>query len=198
MNKQGILKVIACVLLPLAGMVACKEHSPVPHHVAQPKHAQPVHLNGVENMHQISDELYRSGQPEKEGFTELERHGIRTVLNLREYHKDTKKAAHTKLHLVAYPMAAGEVTVKDIENCLRIIESSPKPVLVHCWHGSDRTGIIVAAYRIVYEGWSVDEAEKEFRDDTYGHHEFWYKNLVSLLRHTDWEAVKKRLREPRP
>jgi protein tyrosine/serine phosphatase len=95
-------------------------------------------------------------------------------------------------------MAAGEVTVKDIENCLRIIESSPKPVLVHCWHGSDRTGIIVAAYRIVYEGWSVDEAEKEFRDDTYGHHEFWYKNLVSLLRHTDWEAVKKRLREPQP
>ena len=195
MRKQSILKAVACVLLPLAGMVACKEYSPVPSHVVQPAYAQPVQINGVDNVHKISDELFRSGQPGPKGFTELERYGIRTVLNLREYHKDTKKAAHTKLHLVAYPVAASDMTVTHIENCLRIIANSPKPVLVHCWHGSNRTGIIVAAYRIVYQGWSVEEAEKEFRDDTYGHHEFWYKNLVSLLRNTDWEAVKKRLNE---
>jgi protein tyrosine/serine phosphatase len=67
-------------------------------------------------------------------------------------------------------------------------------VLVHCWHGSDRTGIVVAAYRIVFEGLSVQEAEAELRADTYGHHEFWYGNLVKLLRSTDWDAMRSRLK----
>ena len=66
-------------------------------------------------------------------------------------------------------------------------------MLVHCWHGSDRTGIIVAAYRIIYENWSVAQAEAEFCRDEYGHHEFWYRNLVRLLRSTDWAAMKARL-----
>jgi protein tyrosine/serine phosphatase len=196
MRKQGILRaVLSCMLLSLVGMVACKGHAPVLPHVTQPAYAQAVQLDGVENMHKVSAELYRAGQPTPKGFTELERHGIRTVLNLREYHKDTKKAAHTKLHLVAYPVSASDITETDIVNCLRIISTSPKPVLVHCWHGSNRTGIIVAAYRIVYQGWSVEQAEKELRDATYGFREYWYKDLVTLLRNTDWAAVKNRLND---
>ena len=56
---------------------------------------------GVINLYRISDELYRSGQPDAEGFTELEQMGIRTVLNLRELHKDPRKARHTRLILMA-------------------------------------------------------------------------------------------------
>jgi protein tyrosine/serine phosphatase len=67
-------------------------------------------------------------------------------------------------------------------------------VLVHCWHGSDRTGIVVAAYRIVFQNWNVEEAEKEFRDERFGYHEFWYKNLLKLLRETDWDAMRTRIK----
>ena len=155
--------------------------------------AQAVELDGVENLHRVSAELYRSGQPTPQGFSNLQALGIRSVLNLREYHNDTWRARHTDMHLMAYPVAAGKVTAADIENCLRLIAQSPKPVLVHCWHGSDRTGIVVAAYRIVFEGISVQAAEAEFRADTYGHHEFWYGNLVELLRSTDWDAMRKRV-----
>ena len=155
--------------------------------------AQSVELEKVGNLHRVSAELYRSAQPTPQGFSNLQALGIRSVLNLREYHNDTRRARHTNLHLMAYPMAAGKVTAADIENCLRLIAQSPKPVLVHCWHGSDRTGIVVAAYRIVFEGVSVQAAEAEFRADTYGHHEFWYGNLVELLRSTDWDAMRKRL-----
>ena len=152
---------------------------------------------GVINLYRINDDLYRSGQPDAEGFTELEQMGIRTVLNLRELHKDTRKARHTQLMLMSYPVAAGEVTAADVENCLKLMACSPKPVLVHCWHGSDRTGIVVAAYRIVFQKWSVEEAEKEFRDERFGYHEFWYANLLELLRTTDWDAMRGRLKAGR-
>ena len=187
-----ILHAAAPVLLSV--LAACSDSPAVPT-VPQPERAQAVALSGVENLHRVSEELYRSGQPESEGFTALEQMGVRSVLNLREYHKDTRKARHTNLHLMAYPVAAGQVTAADVENCLRLLQDAPKPALVHCWHGSDRTGIVVAAYRIIYQGWSIEAAEKEFRDDTYGHHEFWYGNLVQLLRSTDWQAMKQRLSE---
>lgn len=155
--------------------------------------AEPVTIQGVENSYRISPDLYRSAQPEREGFTALQQMGVRSVLNLREFHKDTRKARHTQLHLMAYPVAAGEVTPADVENCLALIAGAPKPVLVHCWHGSDRTGIVVAAYRIVFQNWSVEEAEKEFRDERFGYHEFWYGNLLKLLRETDWQAMRSRV-----
>lgn len=191
-TRRIILSAAASIVLSV--LTACSDSPSVPA-VAQPERAQVVTLKGVENLHRVSAELYRSGQPEPEGFTALEQMGVRSVLNLREYHKDTRKARHTDLHLMAYPVAAGQVTAADVENCLRLLQDAPKPALVHCWHGSDRTGIVVAAYRIIYQGWSVDAAEKEFRDDTYGHHEFWYGNLVELLRNTDWQAMKQRLSE---
>lgn len=156
--------------------------------------ADAIKVEGVANSYRLCKDLYRSAQPEPAGFTALEQLGIRSVLNLREFHKDTRKARHTKLHLMAYPVAAGEVTAADVENCLALIALAPKPVLVHCWHGSDRTGIVVAAYRIVFQKWSVEEAEREFRDDRFGYHEFWYENLLALLRETDWDAMRARLK----
>ena len=157
--------------------------------------AEALTLEGVENLHRVNTKLYRSAQPTPQGFSNLRTLGVRSVLNLREYHRDTRKARHTDLHLMAYPVAAGQVTAADVENCLKLLADAPKPALVHCWHGSDRTGIVVAAWRIVYENRSVEEAEAEFRNDRYGHHEFWYGNLVELLRSTDWDAMRERLKK---
>ena len=155
--------------------------------------ASPV-LPEVENSYRVSPELYRSGQPDEEGFRTIEQAGIKSVLNLREYHSDDDEAAGTRLKLLRYPVAAGSVTEEDILNILNLLRTVPKPVLVHCWHGSDRTGITIAAYRIVEQGVSVEEAEKELTDDRFGHHEFWYGNLLELLRTTDWAAMRARLK----
>lgn len=174
--------IIACALLPPVLLPGC-----------QPAKNDADPLACIENCYQVTPELYRSGQPDKEGFSALQRAGIRSVLNLREYHSDANKARHTSLRLMAYPMAAGEVTEADIENCLRLIADAPKPVLVHCWHGADRTGIIIAAYLIIYRNLSVAEAETVLRDKRFGHHEFWYGNLSGLLQNTDWNAMRQRL-----
>lgn len=150
-------------------------------------------LPGVENAYCVSSTLYRSGQPDEEGFRIIEAAGIKSILNLREYHSDDDEAEGTSLKLIHYPVAAGKVNEQDIEAILKLLRRAPKPVLVHCWHGSDRTGIVVAAYRIIEQRHPVEAAEKEFTDDRFGHHEFWYGNLRKLLHNTDWKALRKRL-----
>lgn len=156
--------------------------------------AEPVEIvPGIENGYRVSKDVYRSGQPDETGFRLLQSIGVKSVLNLREYHRDVKKAVGTQLQLMHYPVAAGAVTPEDLEKILHMLRRAPKPVLVHCWHGSDRTGIVIAAYRIVEQNVSVEEAEVEFTDEKFGHHEFWYGNLRRLLRETDWAALKQRI-----
>jgi len=190
---RTVLAATALATLPIACVTADTPQAAEQNSTVRP--AEALTLEGVENLHRVNTKLYRSAQPTPQGFSNLQALGVRSVLNLREYHRDTRKARHTDLHLMAYPVAAGQVTAADVENCLKLLADAPKPALVHCWHGSDRTGIVVAAWRIVYENRSVEEAEAEFRNDRYGHHEFWYGNLVELLRSTDWDAMRERLKK---
>ncbi len=179
----AMLRYLLPVLLPVLSLVAAGDETPA---------ATPT-LAGVENAYRISPTLYRSGQPTEEGFRLIEAAGIRSVLNLREYHSDDDEAEGTSLKLIHYPVAAGKVSEQDIEAILRLLRHAPKPILVYCWHGSDRTGIVVAAYRIIEQRHSVEAAENEFTDDRFGHHEFWYGNLRKLLHSTDWSAMRERL-----
>jgi len=48
-------------------------------------------------------------------------------------------------------MAAGSITSDQVIAALRIITLSKYPVLVPCWHGSDRTGTVSAMYRTVFQ-----------------------------------------------
>ena len=53
-------------------------------------------------------------------------------------------------------------------------------VLVHCYHGSDRTGITVAMYRILVQNWTIEHAKIEMQDGGYGFHWIWI-NISNLL-----------------
>lgn len=92
-----------------------------------------------------------------------------------------------KLEECAVPCNAGSMTEEHVYNALRIIRDKPKPLLIHCWHGSDRTGTVVAAFRIVFNGQEVETAIAEMREEKYGHHADIYGNLPELLRAVDWE-----------
>jgi len=69
------------------------------------------------------------------------------------------------------------------------IVSDPKnqPVLVHCQHGADRTGTMVAIYRVYAEGWSMTEAMQEL--PRFGFHSIW-RNLRFYLEHLDLAALR--------
>lgn len=78
----------------------------------------------------------------------------------------------------------------DLIYALRVIKNAQKPILIHCWHGSDRTGATKAAYRIVVQGWSKDDAIAELRQPEFGHHEDWYPNIIELLKNLDVEKMR--------
>jgi protein tyrosine/serine phosphatase len=131
--------------------------------------AQPISLEGVPNLYKVSDMLYRSGQPTAAGMKRLEQLGIKTVVNLRSFHSDKDKLRGTKLVGEAIPMKAWHADDAEAVRFLRIAENPARaPILVHCEHGADRTGMMIAIYRIVVQGWTKDAAIREMVDGGYG------------------------------
>ena len=155
----------------------------------EPK-AVKLELGNMIRFYRINDSVYRSEQPNKKEFKAIENLGIRTVLNFRRNVKDNKKAADTDLMLIHQPLKSKTLNQEDIIQALGNIHHSPKPVLVHCWHGSDRTGVIIAAYRVVFDGWTKTQAIEEFRKPEFGYHENWYPFLTDLINALDVKHVK--------
>ncbi len=155
--------------------------------------AQPVLGVELGNFYKVSDELYRSQQPDDDVMPQLEAMGIHSVLDLREFHSDNGKAKGTVLKLYRVPMNAGEIDDALVEKALDVIATAPKPVLVHCWHGSDRTGVIVAMYRMVFQDWPRERAIDEFLNGGYGYHKSFYTNIERYLETVDISHFKQRL-----
>ena len=152
--------------------------------------AAPLEIDGVQNLHRVSPDLYRSEQPTAAGMAGLEELGIRTVVNLRACHSDKNEIAGTGLARVNIPFHTWDPDEDELIRFLRLATAPEKsPVLVHCWHGSDRTGAMCAAYRVVVQGWSKDEAIREMKRGGYGHHKIW-ENLQRWIRDLDVEKIR--------
>lgn len=153
--------------------------------------ATAVPAKELKNFYRLDAKVYRSAQPSKEGFQELASLGIRNILNLREYHSDSD-GEDFGLTLCRVKMAAGSITTEQVITALRFIRDTEGPVLIHCWHGSDRTGTVSAMYRIVFQGWSKEAAIDELQRGGYGYHTL-YKNIPEFIRLADIAAIKKSL-----
>ena len=120
-----------------------------------PALASPGNIEGVSNFAKISDGVWRGAQPTAEGMAALKRMGVKTIVNLRALHTDRDELRGLGLDYAHLPCTAlvpdEEVVVKFLK-----IATDPerRPVFVHCQHGSDRTGVVIAAYRVVVMGWS--------------------------------------------
>ena len=159
--------------------------------------AQPVELKGSENFFRVTSDLYRSAQPDEEGMKAYAQFGIRTVINLRARHTDDDEARGTNLVLVYIPsrtrkINSGETVIK----VLQAIRDAEKPVLVHCMHGADRTGLIIAMYRIIEQGWAKEAALDELRNGGFGFHSIWahIPAYIENLEPEDLERIRAALR----
>ena len=162
---------------------------------AQQENFEKIASKHFKNMYKINDVLYRSEQPSKKGFKEVEGLGIGTVLNLRRLKDNSKKAKGINLEQKHIPIKTKELNYQEIIDALKIIKKAKEPVLVHCWHGSDRTGTVVAAYRIIIENWTKEKAITEFTNATFGYHKKMYPNLLELLKNMDVDFIRKALNE---
>ncbi len=157
----------------------------------RPEHwAVPMSVNGVPNLHRVSDNLYRSAQPTAEGMLKLKEMGVRTIVNLRSFHSDRDIIENTGLAYEQIRMKAWNADEKDIIIFLQIITSPEEgPFLVHCQHGADRTGTAIAVYRVAVQGWTKEEAVMEMTEGGFGFHRIW-GNLIRWINRLDIDAIK--------
>lgn len=183
------MRVGLLVILTLAG---CARYEPAS--IRPDGWAQELSIPGVENLHRVSPNLYRSEQIEPQGAKSLEQLGIKTVVSLRSFHSDREKLRGTSLRYERISFETWNPESDEFRRFLKIATDPGKtPVLVHCWHGSDRTGAMCAAYRVVVQGWSKKEAIREMREGGYGHHKIW-KNLQRWIWDLDVEMIRRHLR----
>jgi len=119
------------------------------------------------NFHQVNENLYRGAQPQRGGVKKLSELGIKAVINLRGASEDTRKeqaeAEASGMRYFNIPMSGlGRPTDEQVERALAIIDARENwPVFVHCQRGADRTGVIIAVYRISHELWTDEQAIAE-------------------------------------
>jgi protein tyrosine phosphatase (PTP) superfamily phosphohydrolase (DUF442 family) len=156
------------------------------------KWAQPIKVKGVPNLHKVSDTLYRSAQPSARGMKNLKALGITTVVNLRSLHSDRDELRGTGLAYEHIYMKAWHPEEKEAVRFLQIVTDRKRtPVLVHCQHGADRTGVMCALYRVTVEGWTKKAALEEMSKGGFGFHQIWI-NLPDWLTDLDIEQIKKK------
>ena len=119
------------------------------------------------NFHQVNQGLYRGAQPREGGIQKLAALGIKTILNLRAADERSraaeKEASAIGLSFFNIPMEGlDRPRDEQVERALAIInDAANQPVFVHCKHGADRTGVIIAIYRMTHDGWSCEDSLRE-------------------------------------
>lgn len=143
-----------CLLLPAAGAQAGSDASTA----------------AIVRFRQVDAALYRGGQPSADQFAALAKLGIKTVVNLRRNGDEQRVVESLGMRYVdlsagLHPFGiGGGFDDRIVQSFFQIIDDPASgPVFVHCRRGADRTGTLVALYRIARHGWTPDDAYDEAR-----------------------------------
>ena len=157
--------------------------------------AEPIRLGHrcrLKNFYRIGQDVYRSDQPSAAYFRELEKFGIREVMNLRCFHTDTKEARGTNIRLHHLRTRATLLSLDDLIAAMLIIRDKQGPLLFHCWHGSDRTGAVAAMYRMVFQYVPKQQAIDEMVDGIFGFHMI-FDNIIDTIEEANIRKIRKTL-----
>ncbi|HEY0726879.1 MAG TPA: dual specificity protein phosphatase family protein [Pyrinomonadaceae bacterium] len=143
-------------------------------------------INSTElpRFQQVSEKLYRSGQPRNGGLKRLRELGINTIINLRGASATTRaeEAEARALGFNYFNVALPNWGRPQEKRVARVMELIVAPengrVLVHCKDGVDRTGTIVAVYRMTHEGWTSEKALDEANRSGMRRTQFWMRDYV--------------------
>jgi len=157
-----------------------------------PASAPSAQLPGLPNFGTISQQLSRGGQPNPAGFEELKKMGIDIVVNLRH---DTAEIIREQVLVQTQGMqylsipwrGSNNPSVAQIVQFLELLRANPdKKVFVHCERGAERTGVMVATYRMSRQHWTAEQALNEmelfgFRAMRFGHLKKFVQDFPLLL-----------------
>lgn len=147
-------------------------------------------LPGLSNVGRVAPGVYRGAQPKPEGYATLAAMGIRTVVNLRLLHSEREAVTAAGMRSIEIPMNTFmDVNAEKVKKAVDLMrDPANQPVFVHCAHGQDRTGIVVAAYRMEADGWSREDAIAEMQ--AFGFNDIWHE-LMEFVRRYPATAARK-------
>jgi len=154
--------------------------------------AKPGQYPGLPRFGMVSNQLYRGGQPDTRGFAELKGLGIDLVVNLRnepdEIGRERALVEAQGLRYASIPWRGKEnPKLEQVAEFLDLLRANTgKKVFVHCERGSERTGVMVAVYRMSAERWTPEQALTEmaafgFRRFGFGHLRQFVRQFPTLL-----------------
>lgn len=128
--------------------------------------APTAHMEGVPNFHEVNQTIYRGGQPTEQGWRNLKAMGITTVVDLCDsgMAQEQKAVEAAGMRYVSIPMNGDgivEPNANKVAQALGLLLSAKGKIFIHCHKGSDRTGTVVACYRITHDHWQAAKALKE-------------------------------------
>ncbi|MDQ1389385.1 MAG: hypothetical protein QOF56_2839 [Acidobacteriaceae bacterium] len=141
---------------------------------------------GVPNFGEVTPTLYRGGLLSGDGLKALKKVGVSVVIDTRANNKHEKRAVEALgMKYVAIPWHCPWPKDEVFAKFLKVVhENRGKKVFVHCRLGDDRTGMMVAAYRMAEEGWTAEEAMNEMRSFGFTKtHHFICPSLAGYERH---------------
>lgn len=191
MKKLSLITLLICINLQ-----GCMQHESIAHE-QRPKDWGTL-VSQSHNFYQISNDVFRSEQPSAVMISELKNHQIGTIINLRAKDADSLVFQNENFNLVHIPINTWAINRQDLLEVMqqiKIAKQNNQRVLLHCYHGSDRTGASVAMYRIIFENWAIDDAVKEMKEGGYGYHIIW-KNIDRLFNPENVKWIQQQLSNP--
>ena len=148
--------------------------------------AEKLKVAGVSNAGKVSELLLRGAQPSAQGLVELKKLGVTTIVDLRGNSGPVAwERAQTEslgMRFVNIPVLGWSAPNDgQVAQFLKVVQQDPtQKIFVHCYYGEDRTGVMVATYRIAQQNWTPEQAAAEM--DSFGFHYHLYPAMKSYVR----------------
>jgi protein tyrosine phosphatase (PTP) superfamily phosphohydrolase (DUF442 family) len=160
--RRRIVLVAIAVVAVASALVGLEEL-----HEARAFAFEKLAVRGVPNVGRIGLRLYRGGQPSTDGFVELRKMGINTIVSFtldgEGARAEEREVVSLGLRYEHLPWSASTIPARDdVERFLKLTDGDPSSVVfAHCKAGADRTGVMIAAYRHAVSAWSLTDAIDE-------------------------------------
>lgn len=151
--------------------------------------AQPV--EPAFNFYRMSPSLYRSALPRSGDVPLLEQLGVRTVVSFIK-DDDARWLGDAQVRAVSIPLHTDRIDDADVIRVLGTVQAAEQlgPVLIHCKHGRDRSGLMAAMYRTVVQDWSKEEALREMQQGGFGDPQA-MADAVAYVQKADMEGIRR-------
>lgn len=149
--------------------------------------AKKISVPGVNNAGKVTEHLYRGAQPNLNELHELKKLGVTTIIDLRAESSGTAEQERVRaeslgIKFLRIPIGGfANPTNTELAHFFEVVrDSSSETIFVHCEFGKDRTGVMIAAYRIAFENWAPEKALTEMMD--FGFNRRWHPSMITFVR----------------